>query len=721
MPVANDVNKSPTNSKPSDRSRPIAIQVTGNVKDDSGRGISGVLVSNGEHVLETDADGHYEIQVEPGAHSFLFVTVPSGFRARDNFCHPVSDGSDAVEFVLEPEPPRAQRRFSLAHITDTHVVVEEVAMKWGAVMAGDSGEILAQDLMQLVDEVSPDLIIASGDLTNMGTLSELRSFRKAIQCIQTPVIPVFGGHDGNEERFAGETGGTFTRNYEQVLGPIYYSFDLGERHFVLYAQEDYFFSEADQRRKERWLWEDLALQPKEREIVLVMHTPPRRAFLEQLAAFNVTLLLHGHWHSSKVFTYGRITVAAAPPLGFGGMDTSSRGYRLARFVEDGLELELDELGRTSSPNIEESKEVASGKAQTPLTLVWEQELPVGLHRAEPIHSGPDLLLSLQDEDHRGRAGVYCVDVDTGKKKWQVRTDSSVKNSVAVEVMGRCVAVSVTGQLYCLDSKSGKVLWRAELPGYPDRWIYTSPAIADETVYVGAKSGYGSYDLRTGTQQWYTAFEGVADLADPIGDNWPCYAGPQVYEELLFVLVPRRGLLALSRDDGGTIWEQQLGVEYHYAVPVLAGHLLVTGGDIGKLAVLDARSGEVVWHLPVLEAGYPSGLTVEDGRIYATTPEGQVRCCDLLTGELRWKFQCGNDLLDMIPYRRGIRSILAKPIVYRDLVIICGCDGGMYMLDALSGECKSRMRFDAPATAPPSLVEDGFCVGTRDGRLYRFAG
>ena len=696
------------------------MQITGRVKNASGRGINGVLVSNGEHVLETDADGRYDIQVEPGAHSLVFVTVPGGFRARGSFFQPVHAESTNVDFVLEPEPPRARRRFSLAHITDTHVVVEEVAMKWGGVMPGDSGEILAKDLRQLVDEAAPDLIIASGDLTNMGTLVELRSFRKAVQSIQTPVIPVFGGHDGNEERFAGEAGGTFTGNYEQVLGPTYYSFDRGGRHFVLYAQEDYFFSEADQRRKERWLWEDLALHPKEREIVLVMHTPPRLAFLEQLAAFNVTLLLHGHWHSSKVFTYGRTTVAAAPPIGFGGIDTSSRGYRLARFGEDGLELELRALGR-ASPALDEPKGVVPGKVQTPFRLVWEQALPTGLHRAAPIYTGRDLLLSLQDEDHRGRAGVYCIDVDTGKGKWQVRTDASVKNSVALEPKDRCAAVSITGRVHCLDSKSGEVLWRAELPGYPDRWIYTSPAIADETVYAGAKSGYGAYDLPTGAQQWYAAFEGAVDLADPIGDHWACYASPQVYQDLLIVLVQRRGILALNRDDGGTVWERPLGVEYHYAAPALAGDLLVTGGDAGKLAVLDARSGEMVWHLPVLKAGYPNGLTVEDGRIYVTTPEGHVRCCDLQTGELQWEFQCGDDLLDMIPYRRGIRSILARPIVYGDLVIICGCDGGMYMLDALSGECKSRMRFDAPVTAPPCLVEGGFCVGTRDGRLYRFAG
>ena len=38
------------------------------------------------------------------------------------------------------------------------------------------------------------------------------------------------------------------------------------------------------------------------------------------------------------------------------------------------------------------------------------------------------------------------------------------------------------------------------PRYPGRWIYTSPVIADGTVYTGGKAGYGAYEVKTGEEQ-----------------------------------------------------------------------------------------------------------------------------------------------------------------------------------------------------------------------------
>jgi outer membrane protein assembly factor BamB len=269
--------------------------------------------------------------------------------------------------------------------------------------------------------------------------------------------------------------------------------------------------------------------------------------------------------------------------------------------------------------------------------------------------------------------------------------------------------------------SGRVLWHADLPGYPERWIYTSPTIADGTVYVGAKAGYAAYDLGTGARQWYTKIDN--------SDAWSCYAGPQVYRDLLIVLVQRRGLIALDRQSGAVVWERKLGVDYPYAQPVVAGDLVVSGGDSPNLhwfkgdaahiAVLQAHSGEIVWNQPVLPSRYPTGLMVLNGRIYATTPDGEALCYDLHSGRLYWRFQTGEDLLDMVPYRRGVRSILAAPVAFGNRMLICGCDGCLYVLNAASGACQSRTPFGSPVTAAPCLIEDGFCVGTYDGRLFCF--
>ncbi len=693
----------------------MAIEVRGRVMEKpSGRGLGGVLVSNGEQIVQTDEEGRYALAVEPEAHRFVFVTVPDGFRTTSGFYSSTRNwmgAQDGVDFGLEPAPERAARQFTLVQITDTHVVTE------GEMLT--SGEVLAEALQQLVREADPDLIVASGDLTNRGELAELSRFREAIETVATPVFSLFGGHDGNEERHGevSQAGHTFTRHFELVLGPSYYSFDWGGRHFVFYPNEQSFFSPEDQARKEVWFWTDLELQPADREIVVVVHTPPPVSFLEALSRYNVRLVLHGHWHSSKVFSYGEMVVAATPPFCFGGIDTSPRGYRVARFGEEETEVEIRALKPTSVSPPSEDTPVEIAFDEIGLRLRWEQQLPGGLHRAAPVRVGDRLLLSLRDEGYPACNGVCCIEVGSGDLVWHTRTDATVKNSVAV-ADGICGAVSVTGRVYALEEASGHLLWQANLPGYPERWIYTSPVIADGTLYAGAKTSYAAFDLKTGEQQWYVPIED--------SDNWSCYASPQVYEDLLLLLVQRRGLMALDRQSGNVVWEQQIGVEYPYPTPVVAGDLLVSGGDssglLGEashLTALQAISGEVVWDKPILPARYPTGLLVRDGLIFATTPGGEALCFDCHSGALLWRFQTEIDLLDMVPYRRGVRSILAAPVHFEDCLLICGCDGCLYALDAASGECRGRVVFGSPITAPPCVVEGGLFVGTYDGRIFYF--
>ena len=113
------------------------------------------------------------------------------------------------------------------------------------------------------------------------------------------------------------------------------------------------------------------------------------------------------------------------------------------------------------------------------------------------------------------------------------------------------------------------------------------------------------------------------------------------------------------------------------------------------------------------------MTVNGKRIYVTTPDGEAQCYDMHSGQLYWRFQTGEDLLDMTPYRRGIRSILAAPVVFGDRLLIGGCDGVLYVLDAQLGECQSHIFLGSPVTAAPCIVEDGFYMATYAGKVLYF--
>ena len=716
----------------------MEIQVRGRVFDDSSaRGLAGICVSNGDRIVQTDEEGRYTLPLEPAAHRFVFVTVPDGFSAGEGVYRSTLDWTksrDGVDFRLSPSPARAARSFTLVQITDTHIVTE-----------GDthtSGPVLSDALRQVECDVEPDLIIASGDLTDWGTLDQLTAYREAVASISTPVFPLFGGHDGNQERMGGisveeflkmkalpdnprlnelvreHEGNASTLHFEAVLGPTYYSLDWGGRHFAFWPNEDSFYSPAGLERKERWLWADLALQPEDREIVVVVHTPPPAAFLQALSKYNVRLVLHGHWHSSKVFSYGDMVVAAAPPVCFGGIDTSPRGYRLVRFREEDAVLDAGVLraARVSRKYREESPQEIGLDGAT-LRLRWERRLPGGLHRAAPVSSGGRVFLTQRDERWPGRPGICCLDAASGDMLWRGVTDTAVKNSVAVRD-NACAAVSVAGRVHVLEADSGSPLWQADLPGYPERWIYSSPVMADGTVYAGAKADYAAFDLKSGRRRWHTG--------NDVSDNWACYASPLVSGDLLILMAQRTGFMALDRETGNVVWECPAGVEFPYARPVLSGDLLLSGGDSSNLhhfsgeasflIAVEMDSGRVAWNRRVLPSRYPSGLLVHRGRLIATTPDGEVLCFDLDEGTLHWRFQTGDDLLDMVPYRRGVRSILAAPVIFEGCLIVCGCDGFLSVLDPVSGRCLGNVAFGSPISASPCTVEGRLVVGTYDGRV-----
>ncbi len=660
-----------------------------------GEGVQGVGVTNGEDIEYTDEKGDYSLGVDPERHRFVHIAVPAGLGARSGWYRRIDVVRPvATDFDLEPAPETHSEEFSAAHMTDTHVSVAG-ARSWRA-------EVLARDLVALGQSGRVEVVFATGDLTARGRLPELEAYAAIVHGSGIPVMSVFGGHDGNDERYSDECEPSYTHNYEQVLGPTYYSFDRGRWHFIAYASEDYFFSAPEAQMKAAWLRADLDSQAKDRPVALLMHTPPPVEFLDELGDHNLRLVLCGHWHSAKVYRYRGVTIAATQPLPFGGIDTTPRGYRLLSFRRDRFESELVALAEGSA---------GMGVGGAADSTLRAGGLPAS-SRASPATYDDSLILTLSDDAMGRGGGVTRLDSLTGELLWRTRTDSSVRNGVALGVRrgeAICAALSVTGRLYLLAADSGGILWEEGLPGHPDRWIFTRPVVDEKTVYAGAKAGYGAFSIEDGSPLWYSE-------TGP-NDAWPCYAGPNLHKDLLIVLVSRKGIVALDRKDGGVAWEAELPVEYHYASPVVAGNRVVTGGERGRILILESETGEVMSGDLEIRGNYPTGLAVDRGEVFVSTSDGFVEAHDLATGGLLWAFRSGQDILDMTPYARNARSVLAAPLVIGDSVVACGCDGCVHVLERGTGTERASTFLGAPVASTPCTTPQGICVVTHGGGVH----
>ena len=289
-------------------------------------------------------------------------------------------------------------------------------------------------------------------------------------------------------------------------GPPYYSFDRGGRHWVLYPNEEGYFSPQDRERKAAWLRRDLEMQPQHGEIVVFVHATPSLSFIEELSRFRVRMVLHGHRHANKAFLHRGMEVASTPPLCFGGADTSARGYRVLDCGPGRINSRFRALHRPLSAA---TVDAAPALGQRALRKVWEYRLPGELHRAAPACRGRFIVVSSGDGSPGRGSGIHGLEAATGRMRWRQGTESAIKNSVSTDEAGNCAAVSVAGRIYLMDVHSGAGQWTVDLPGYPERWVYSSPAISGAAVFAGSNAGYGAYDLETGEPLWYTSFVGDA--------------------------------------------------------------------------------------------------------------------------------------------------------------------------------------------------------------------
>ena len=132
-------------------------------------------------------------------------------------------------------------------------------------------EIFVQGIkeMNLLDS---SFIIEVGDLIpgvagdTAGIHREWDTFLGATSASRVPFIPVVGNHDV-------EGGWDYLHIYKQRIGPLAFSFDYGNSHFLCLSTEEFGQRGNIGPAQLRWLKEDIAAHQKATNIFVFMHQP----------------------------------------------------------------------------------------------------------------------------------------------------------------------------------------------------------------------------------------------------------------------------------------------------------------------------------------------------------------------------------------------------------------------------------------------------------------
>lgn len=329
--------------------------------DNGEGGVAGVLVSNGYDVVQTDNKGRYKLPAKSrGLENFtVFITKPAGYRLpvdKDNVpqfsYHHIPDGSPQLRFGgLAPSGPQPKSiNFPLIKDKYRHnfkIAVSGDPQPYSNNEVGFVRDSLANELAQRKDL---EFVIIEGDI--MGDdLGLYPRFKSIMSVADMPVYLVPGNHDLDFDATTDEHSyDTFKREW----GPTYYSFDIGNVHFVVLDNVRYpctpeldntdgkhafcddpenspTYNGVINKAQMEWLTNDLALVPKDKLVVLNMHIPlvsfvdmgstkhqtDNTQWLYNLLEGRPAVALSGHTHTLENFLPGEFYQGWEESLGLG--------------------------------------------------------------------------------------------------------------------------------------------------------------------------------------------------------------------------------------------------------------------------------------------------------------------------------------------------------------------------------------------------------------------
>lgn len=322
--------------------------LTGKVTTEDGRPVKGVAVSDGYSIVKTDAGGFYALQSNK-VNGYVFIEIPSGYEpvvshavaqfwANLNSTDPRID--EVHNFTLRKV---RQSKFRIVALSDVH-------------LAGryNDREQFCADVIPVLRKYAEDhknekvYAFNTGDMTFdiywYADRYAIEDYVKTMDVLKFPFTTYYanGNHDHDGATPEGpDCDFNALKRYTQVLGPSYYSLNIGQWHIIFldsiyYKNEDlptkkvfeniYGARNYDHKFDERqweWLAKDLADVSESTPIMVCTHAPIFRnkgyqgkwefytfpedqaqRFIDTFAKYKQVHIIDGHSHKNSVTYVG---------------------------------------------------------------------------------------------------------------------------------------------------------------------------------------------------------------------------------------------------------------------------------------------------------------------------------------------------------------------------------------------------------------------------------
>lgn len=272
------------------------------------------------------------------------------------------------------------------------------------------------------------------------------------------------------------------------------------------------------------------------------------------------------------------------------------------------------------------------------------------------------------------------------------------------------ALGSDGDLACLETASGKIVWRKNLRsdfgGTPGAWAYSESPLVDGDVLVCTPGGKEATLLalhkNTGETVWKSALP-QADQANYASIIVVDAGGLKQYVQFL-----SKGLVGVDAKTGGLLWRYDKtakGSTANIPTPVAEqGYVYSSTRSGGALVQLISNGSQIEAKEAYLLAKLPNSIggSIKVGEnLYGTNGQG-LMCVDFASGELKWQNRC----------------VGAGSVCYADgLIYVHGEKGDVALVEATPEAYREKGRFALPDQPDRGKSQAWAYPVIADGRLY----
>jgi len=326
-------------------------------------------------------------------------------------------------------------------------------------------------------------------------------------------------------------------------------------------------------------------------------------------------------------------------------------------------------------------------------VVWTVETPAPV-TASPTVSASGLVLGA---GHHGK--LFAVDLE-GKPAWAFAAADMIWSTPAIAADGTVYVGSDDDNLYALEGKTGKLLWKYRVgtcqqtvgigPEATRCDVDAGPTIGpDGALYTG---GDGIYAINAnGTLRWHFATGGHVSSTPALGADGTVYAGSQ--DNSIYAVTP----------DGKRQWEFRARDDVESSPAIEEDGTIYIGSDDNRLYALSPQ-GQMLWAFTTADDVRASPAIGRDGTVYVGSFDGLLYAIRR-DGTLLWAFRTGD-------------RIQSSALIDASGAILVGSqDDRLYAIEP-DGKLRWSVELGGDVDSSPILASDGtIFVGSDDGKLY----